>query len=75
MPARQDPMEGVLYLGVFSSRGSTMFHTQTHHKRYLYFSQIGDFGMARDLDVDNIYQSQGGKIPLKWTAPEVNKYE
>lgn len=29
--------------------------------------------MARDLDVDNIYQSQGGKIPLKWTAPEVNK--
>ena len=62
-------MEGVLYLGVFRFRGSTMFHTQTHRKHYLcvLLSRLhGDFGMARDLDVDNIYQSQGGKIPLKW---------
>jgi len=27
--------------------------------------------MARDLADDNVYHSQGGKIPLKWTAPEV----
>ena len=32
--------------------------------------------MARDLDDDTYYtvQSQGGKIPVKWTAPEVAKY-
>ncbi len=30
--------------------------------------------MARDLDVDHIYQSQGGKIPIKWTAPEGLKH-
>ena len=36
--------------------------------------QISDFGMARDL-MDNTYymaQSKGGKIPVKWTAPEVS---
>ena len=32
--------------------------------------QIGDFGMARDLSID-VAESCGGKIPLKWTAPEV----
>ncbi len=30
--------------------------------------------MARDLDVDHIYQSAGGKIPIKWTAPEGLKH-
>ena len=34
--------------------------------------QIGDFGMARDLMDDTYYTSKGGgKIPIKWTAPEV----
>ena len=33
--------------------------------------QIGDFGMARDLMDDTYYKSSGGKIPVKWTAPEV----
>ena len=35
--------------------------------------QISDFGMARDLADDTYYtlQSKGGKIPVKWTAPEV----
>lgn len=33
--------------------------------------QISDFGLARDLSGDGIYQSQGGSIPVKWTAPEV----
>ena len=37
------------------------------------FIQIGDFGMARDLMYDSYYTSatKGGKIPVKWTAPEV----
>ena len=34
--------------------------------------QIADFGMSRDLDDDTYYISQGGKIPVKWTAPEVS---
>ena len=37
--------------------------------------QIADFGMARDLEDENYYISQGaGKIPVKWTAPEVCIY-
>ena len=38
---------------------------------YLTRLQIGDFGMARDLEDENYYISHGGKIPVKWTAPEV----
>ena len=26
--------------------------------------------MSRDLDDDNYYVSHGGKVPVKWTAPE-----
>lgn len=33
--------------------------------------QIADFGMSRDLDDEDYYLSNGGKIPFKWTAPEV----
>ena len=33
--------------------------------------QIADFGMARDLEESDYYISQGGKVPVKWTAPEV----
>lgn len=33
--------------------------------------QIGDFGMARDIEND-YYKSHGGIIPVKWTAPEVS---
>ena len=33
--------------------------------------QIADFGMSRDLMDENYYISHGGKIPVKWTAPEV----
>ena len=39
-------------------------------------TQIADFGMSRDL-TNEYYLSQGGRIPLKWTAPEAllyNKY-
>ena len=33
--------------------------------------KIADFGMSRDLMDENYYVSHGGKIPVKWTAPEV----
>lgn len=41
------------------------------NKECLQLLQIGDFGMARDLISDDYYKSKGGKIPIKWTAPEV----
>ena len=37
--------------------------------------QIADFGMCRDLENDDYYFSQGGKIPVKWTAPEAIQYK
>ena len=38
---------------------------------YAVYIQIGDFGMSRDLMDESYYISHGGKIPVKWTAPEV----
>ena len=37
--------------------------------------QIADFGMSRDLADENYYVSHGGKIPVKWTAPEAINYK
>ena len=34
-------------------------------------TQVGDFGMARDLEDENYYISHGGRIPVKWTSFEV----
>ena len=34
-------------------------------------AQISDFGMSRGLEEETYYMSKGGKIPIKWTAPEV----
>ena len=43
---------------------------------YLIFNtQIADFGMSRDLVDENYYISHGGKIPVKWTAPEAIHYK
>ena len=39
------------------------------------YTQIADFGLSRDLMNDNYYISQGGKIPIKWTAPEAIDYK
>eukprot|EP00731_Ephydatia_muelleri_P018590 Em0011g630a len=39
--------------------------------------KIADFGLSRDLEDQNCYISHGGKVPVKWTAPEAicfNKY-
>ena len=34
--------------------------------------QIADFGLSRKLEDDTeYYVTSGGKVPLKWTAPEV----
>ena len=43
----------------------------SHECQAIVFLQISDFGMARDLDESNYYISHGGKVPVKWTAPEV----
>lgn len=37
-----------------------------------YSLKVADFGMSHALeDNSDYYRSQGGKIPVKWTAPEV----
>ena len=36
--------------------------------------QIADFGLSRDLCDENYYVSSGGKVPVKWTAPEAINY-
>lgn len=47
--------------------------TQAHTNKLslCFFNQVADFGMARNLMDDTYYTSSGGKIPVKWTAPEV----
>ena len=37
--------------------------------------QVADFGMSRDLADEDYYVSKGGKIPVKWTAPEALMYK
>jgi len=32
--------------------------------------KVSDFGMSREIKVDETYDTQGGKIPVRWTAPE-----
>ena len=39
------------------------------------YIQIADFGMSRDLADETYYISSGGKIPVKWTAPEALHYK
>lgn len=46
----------------------------TKYRCNLYVPQISDFGMSRNLLDDDYYVSHGGKIPLKWTAPEALAY-
>lgn len=40
----------------------------------MYYWQIGDFGMSRELEDSIYYRSAGGIIPVKWTAPEAAFY-
>ena len=46
-----------------------VFATAVNHS--FFHTQIADFGMARDVSDDNYYVTTGGKIPVKWTSPEV----
>ena len=39
----------------------------------VFLAQIADFGLSRELNED-FYVSHGGKIPVKWTAPEALHY-
>ena len=34
--------------------------------------KVADFGLSRDLSNEEYYISQGGVVPVKWTAPEVS---
>jgi serine/threonine protein kinase len=36
--------------------------------------KISDFGMSRDLTGSNYYMTRGGRVPVKWTAPEAILY-
>ena len=51
-----------------------MAHYVAMYLLLFHFTQIADFGMARDVADDNYYVTTGGKIPLKWTSPEVRIY-
>ena len=61
---RSQHLQGKLHF--VSSDNNMTFHIHT---------QISDFGMSRDLADDTYYISQGGKIPVKWTAPEALLYK
>ncbi|CAI8025677.1 Ephrin type-A receptor 4a (Fragment) [Geodia barretti] len=37
--------------------------------------KISDFAMSRGLEEETYYMSKGGKIPIKWTAPEAIHYK
>jgi ephrin-B len=37
--------------------------------------KIGDFGMARDVSDDNYYITKGGRVPVRWCAPETWNYK
>ena len=37
--------------------------------------KVADFGLSRDLADESYYVSQGGMIPVKWTAPEAILYK
>ena len=54
---------------------NSQFHfTQLNITCAFYHTQIADFGMARDVADDNYYVTTGGKIPVRWTSPEVHIY-
>ena len=46
----------------------------TDHVLTIPYMQIADFGLSRDLQHEDYYISHGGKIPVKWTAPEALHY-
>ncbi|XP_065899211.1 uncharacterized protein [Dysidea avara] len=69
----QDIAAGMAYLS-----GKQFVHRDLAAKNVLVSDsvtcKIADFGMARDLLDENYYITSGGKIPVKWTAPEAIHY-
>ena len=43
-------------------------------QRFFILLQISDFGMSRDLTGSGYYMTKGGRVPVKWTAPEAILY-
>lgn len=46
----------------------------THYKCFIAITQVGDFGMSRELADTHYYVSRGGVVPVRWTAPEAIFY-
>ncbi|XP_065061316.1 ephrin type-B receptor 5-like [Rhopilema esculentum] len=37
--------------------------------------KVADFGMSRELSEEDTYNTTGGKIPVRWTAPEAIQFK
>ena len=72
------PFEGGGILEVYQIPDSDFYLICSHiaiNQLQLFFNlQVADFGMSRDLADETYYISHGGKIPVKWTAPEALHY-
>ena len=58
---------------IINMRSSLPQMKQTFVPFYL-SEQIADFGLSRDLANEDYYVSEGGKVPVKWEAPEALRY-
>ena len=38
-------------------------------------SKIADFGLSKDISTDYYYKPKGGRVPVRWTAPEAILYK
>ena len=57
--------------GMYVRCSCNLFSIVHDFQLYFVYIKIADFGMSRDLMEGSYYVSHGGKIPVKWTAPEV----
>ena len=58
-----------------SSSLTLCMYTACGHALKSFTFQIADFGMSRALQDADYYVAHGGKIPVKWTAPEALNYK
>lgn len=73
--AQQLQWAGDVAAGLAHVHGKGFLHRDVAARNVLLSSalraKVGDFGLARELDLDaNYYRSRGGQIPVRWTAPE-----